>query len=80
MQALPMTDYEIYSYKSNKKHVHDEREVERIDLSYMDEKILNKSVAEKKQAKPKFSKLSEEQIYEMLNIKKEMRGLLSRLL
>lgn len=71
---LPMTDYEIYSYESNKKHVHDdEREVERIDLSYMDEKILNKYIAEKKQAKPKFSKLSEEQIYEMLNIKRDER-------
>ena len=71
---LPMTDYEIYSYESYKKHVHDdEREVERIDLSYMDEKILNKYIAEKKQAKPKFSKLSEEQIYEMLNIKRDER-------
>ena len=69
---LPMTDYEIYSYESYKKHVHDdEREVERIDLSYMDEKILNKYIAEKKQAKPKFSKLNEEQIYEMLNIKRD---------
>lgn len=71
---LPMTDYEIYSYESYKKHVHDdEREVERIDLSYMDEKILNKYIAEKKQAKPKFSKLNEEQIYEMLNIKRDER-------
>lgn len=71
---LPMTDYEIYSYESYKKHVHDdEREVKRIDLSYMDEKILNKYIAEKKQAKPKFSKLSEEQIYEMLNIKRDER-------
>lgn len=71
---LPMTDYEIYSYESYKKHVHDdEREVERIDLSYMDEEILNKYIEEKKQAKPKFSKLSEEQIYEMLNIKRNER-------
>lgn len=71
---LPMTDYEIYSYESYKKHVHDdEREVERIDLSYMDEEILNKYIAEKKQAKPKFSKLNEEQIYEMLNIKRNER-------
>lgn len=71
---LPMTDYEIYSYESYKKHVHDdEREVERIDLSYMDKEILDKYIAEKKQAKPKFSKLSEEQIYEMLNIKRDER-------
>lgn len=69
---LPMTDYEIYSYESYKKHVHDdEREVERIDLSYMDREILDKYIAEKKQAKPKFSKLNEEQIYEMLNIKRD---------
>lgn len=71
---LPMTDYKIYSYESYKKHVHDdEREVERIDLSYMDKEILDKYIAEKKQAKPKFSKLSEEQIYEMLNIKRDER-------
>jgi ATP-dependent DNA helicase RecG len=71
---LPMTDYEIYSYESYKKHVHDdERKVERIDLSYMDREILDKYIVEKKQAKPKFSKLSEEQIYEMLNIKRDER-------
>ena len=71
---LPMTDYEIYSYESYKKHVHDdEREVERIDLSYMDREILDKYIVEKKQARPKFSKLSEEQIYEMLNIKRDER-------
>lgn len=69
---LPMTDYEIYSYESYKKHVHDdEREVERIDLSYMDREILDKYIAEKKQVKPKFSKLNEEQIYKMLNIKRD---------
>ena len=71
---LPMTDYEIYSYESYKKHVHDdEREVERIDLSYMDREILDKYIVEKKQAKPKFLKLNEEQIYEMLNIKRDER-------
>ena len=71
---LPMTDYEIYNYESYKKHVHDdEREVERIDLSYMDREILDKYIVEKKQAKPKFSKLNEEQIYEMLNIKRNER-------
>ena len=64
---LPMTDYEIYSYESYKKHVHDdEREVDRVDLSYMDLDSLNKYIIEK----PKFSKLNEEQIYEMLNIKR----------
>ena len=65
---LPMTDYEIYSYESYKRHVHDdEREVERIDLSYMDIDNLNKYIIEKKkQEKPKFSKLNQEQIYEML--------------
>ena len=71
---LPMTDYEIYSYESYKKHVHDdEREVERIDLSYMDREIIDKYIVEKKQAKPKFSKLNEEQIYEMLNKKRDER-------
>ena len=66
-----MTDYEIYSYESYKRHVHDdEREVERVDLSYMDIDNLNKYIIEKKQEKPKFSKLNEEQIYEMLNIKR----------
>ena len=45
---LPMTDYEIYSYESYKKHVHDdEREVDRVDLSYMDLDSLNKYIIEK---------------------------------
>ena len=68
---LSMTDYEIYSYELYKRHVHDdEREVDRIDLSYMDKDYLDKYIIEKKQEKPKFSKLNEEQIYEMLNIKR----------
>lgn len=71
---LPMTDYEIYSYESYKRHVHDdEREVDRVDLSYMDKDYLDKYIIEKKQEKPKFSKLNEEQIYEMLNIKRNER-------
>lgn len=69
---LPMTDYEIYSYESYKKHVHDdEREVDRVNISYMDIESIEKYTLERKQEKPKFSKLSEEQIYEMLNIKRD---------
>lgn len=66
---LPMTDYEIYSYEAFRKHVHDdERLIDRADLSYLNKEELESYILQMKKDRPGFSKLSEEQIYEMLSI------------
>ena len=66
---LPMTDYEIYTYEAFKCHVHDdERVLERAELSLLDSDKIQRYIQKMKEEKPGFSKLSEEQIYEMLSI------------
>ena len=66
---LPMTDYEIYSYEAFRKHVHDdERLIDRADLSYLNKEELDSYVMRMKQDRPGFSRLSREQIYELLSI------------
>ena len=66
---LPMTDYEIYTYEAFKCHVHDdERVLERAELSLLDSGRIQQYIQKMKEEKPGFSKLSEEQIYEMLSI------------
>ena len=66
---LPMTDYEIYTYEAFKCHVHDdERVLGRAELSLLDSDKIQRYIQKMKEEKPGFSKLSEEQIYEMLSI------------
>ena len=66
---LPMTDYEIYSFESYKAHVHDdERPINRANISLLDEAGINNYILQMKLNRPYFSKLSEEQIYELLSI------------
>jgi ATP-dependent DNA helicase RecG len=66
---LPMTDYEIYNYDSYKKHVRDdERIVERATFDIMDQNLIDLYVSNKKLNRPMFSKLTDDKIYEMLNL------------
>ena len=66
---LPMTDYEIYTYEAFKCHVHDdERVLERAELSLLDSDKIQRYIQKMKEEKPGFSKLSEEQVYELLSI------------
>lgn len=66
---LPMTDYEIYSYEAFKKHVHDdERPIERANLSLLKKDNLDSFLLRMKMDRPGFSKLSEEQMLELLSI------------
>ncbi|MDR3259476.1 MAG: putative DNA binding domain-containing protein [Fusobacteriaceae bacterium] len=66
---LPMTDYEIYNYDSYRKHTHDdERTVERATFDMMEQNLIDLYVAKKKMNRPMFSKLTDDKIYEMLNI------------
>ena len=66
---LPMTDYEIYTYEAFRSHVHDdERVVDRATSSLMDQNKVNAYVSRMTQERPGFSKLSVEQVNEMLAI------------
>ena len=73
---LPMTDYELYSYEAFRKHLHDdERPVERATLQLLDmEKIQDymekiQDYMEKMRVdRPGFSRLTQEQTMEMLNV------------
>ena len=69
---LPMTDYEIYTYEAFRNHVHDdERPVERATISLMDQNKVRTYVSRMKEERPGFSRLSDEQINEMLAITRE---------
>lgn len=66
---MPMTSYEIYSYEAFKKHVHDdERPIERADMSYLRKNELDNYLLQMKINRPGFSKISEDQMYELLSI------------
>lgn len=66
---LPMTDYEIYSYEAYRKHVRDdERTDARATLALLDQERVHSYVAQMEVERPGFSKLNEEQVYEMLAI------------
>ena len=65
---LPMTDYEIYSYESYRKHLHDdEREVERA-AGLLDEEKIERYIQDKKKERVQFAMLEEERVKELLNI------------
>lgn len=78
---LPMTDYELYSLEAFRKHLHDdERVVERANLESLDQDSVAAYIEQKKIDRPKFAQLSENMIYEMLNILRNDRPTLAALL
>ncbi len=69
---LPMTDYEIYSYESFRKHQHDdERPVERASLSMLNQDQLQSYLLQMRMDRPGFAQLTTEQSYDMLAITRE---------
>lgn len=66
---LPMTDYELYSYEAFRKHLHDdERPVERATLQLLDMGKIQGYIERMRVDRPGFSRLTQEQTLEMLNI------------
>lgn len=64
-----MSDYELYSFEAFRRHLHDdERPIERASLSMMDQNRLNAYLGKKREERPQFALLSQEQAYEMLSI------------
>ena len=69
---LPMTDYELYSYESFRRHLHDdERPVKRAALSMLDTDKLERYILQRRTDRPGFAQLSREQTLEMLNITRD---------
>lgn len=69
---LPMTDYEIYSYESFRKHQHDdERPVERAKLSMLNEDKLQNYLLQMRINRPGFAQLPASEAYEMLAITRD---------
>lgn len=69
---LKMTDYELYSFEAFRKHLHDdERPIERASLGMLDMDALKDYVRKKRIERPKFSRLNDEQAYEMLQLTKD---------
>ena len=67
--VLPMTDLELYSYEAFRQHQHDdERVVERATMDMLDEESVQSYIMERKKGRSAFSRLSPEQINEMLCI------------
>lgn len=66
---LSMTDYELYSYESFRRHLHDdERPAERASLSMLDRNKLERYILQRRLDRPGFAQLTREQMLEMLNI------------
>lgn len=66
---LPMTDSELYTFEAFRKHLHDdERKIEKAKYNMLDDKLVEDYINSCKENRPGFSKLSNEQILEMLHI------------
>lgn len=69
---LPMTDYEIYSYEAFRRYVRDdERTIERASLSLLNQETLQEYLGHMREKHPGFSRLSDEQAFEMLAITRD---------
>ena len=76
-----MTDYEIYSYEVFRSHVHDdERIINRADISLLDQDSVGYYISQMKKERPGFSKLTDEQVYEMLAITRKVIPTLAAIL
>lgn len=74
----PMTEYEVYSYEAfRKKYQDDIREVGRATLASLNQESLQKYINELKSGKPNLSTIEDENIYELMSIKRNDKITLS---
>ena len=77
----PMTEYEIYSYEAfRKKYQDDIREVYRATITSLNQELLNKYIELLKNGKPNLSGIKDEDIYELMSIKRNHKSTLSAVL
>ena len=68
---IPMNEYEVYSYEAYRKKYQDERrEVERAEMSSLDENKLAEYLLKLKLNKPNLSRLDDQKIIELMSIEK----------
>ncbi|OON88475.1 AAA family ATPase [Oribacterium sp. C9] len=68
----PMTEYEVYSYEAyRKKYQDDIRVVERASLASLNQDMLSKYIELLKVGKPRLAAISDEEIYELMSIKRD---------
>ena len=74
----PMTEYEVYSYEAfRKKYQDDIREVGRATLASLNQESLQKYINALKNGKPNLSTIEDENIYELMSIKRNNEVTLS---
>lgn len=74
----PMTEYEVYSYEAfRKKYQDDIREVGRATLASLNQESLQKYINALKSGKPNLSTIEDENIYELMSIKRDDKITLS---
>lgn len=74
----PMTEYEIYSYEAyRKKYQDDIRVVERVSFVSLNQDLLANYIDLLKKGKPRLAALSDNEIYELMSIKREGQFTLS---
>ena len=74
----PMTEYEVYSYEAyRKKYQDDVRVVDRVTFASLDYNLLSNYIQLLKQGKPRLAAISDEDIYELMSIKRDNKITLS---
>lgn len=74
----PMTEYEVYSYEAyRKKYQDDIRIIERASFASLNQTLLAEYLEQVKKGKPKLAVISDEEIYELMSIKRENNATLS---
>ena len=74
----PMTEYEVYSYEVfRKKYQDDIREVNRATLASLNQELLEHYIHLLKRGKPNLSSIKDEDIYELMSIKRNDKVTLS---
>ena len=67
----PMTEYEVYSYEAyRKKYQDDVRVIERASLSSLNQEMLAEYIRLLKKGKPRLAAIPDNEIYELMSIKK----------
>ena len=74
----PMTEYEVYSYEAyRKKYQDDIRAIDRVSFASLNQRLLEQYIELLKKGKPWLAAIPDEEIYELMSIKRDDRITLS---
>lgn len=74
----PMTEYEVYSYEAyRQKYQDDIRAIDRVSFASLDQDLLERYIELLKKGKPRLAAISNDEIYELMSIKRDNRITLS---